>query len=775
MSLSFTANYGPLAQVGLEIASLPTAVQLATGAYGWYKAKERTKSLQQMLSISGGQLVSTSSFNYNFYKAIRQDHTFMQGVVVQDHKVQQTRLPKGSSAIPQDSGAACLRAVTAGLLCLLDVEAVVEVLQDVIPHSMVQLNQEGAPLVIEGTLLTSLKQQVSAVALEEDSDKFRQFMLERVRDRQSRMIRNDTGDIVDFVHSSVNELPLLIGVLRWILMPLHQRTFEKYPTRSLKVWTVALIMEILGFEVQVDPTVTRDHHNEQEESLPGVPRFGEAAPVFLVLVSGLETDPMPLLHVPHSSDIPKPQITMIRAIPWVAFRHLRGTSANISTQYLSDVWNFSYRSARACFRCVTIEMQEVRIVVGETDTIGIPEHQKALISDFSPQLEQVCAPAMRHFLPMSASSAGWCLSDIREQMKVLGHEDDLSDTSSFCRDNCYILYAIVCATIYGLCSKICFDKGAALSEDSEVAFSPEIMYRSAGRKVKEWAKTVGHAIHGSQRSSVPLSAWSDLIFELFLGKDTETGMLASMTTPSNTTYMNSQNPNRQRLYLGAQANGLSAVADVLVTISTRLESFCYFHISRGQLLNFPLTEEHYVEASTYIEPASTITLDPDPNNTLLHRFEFDSSHYDLRIDVEPCWYDNPRKILFVLRSGGVPIARLNILAFVDRMSYDVVECNCRNKSWNVPVRATEQWQLVTLSQLMRTRFKGMSAKRVDVSLTDHKILIDGSHSVAATIYAICILHSRHLLVATQCLLCAYNRAMLNWQHSDAAIITTLQE
>ena len=186
MSLSFNANYGPLAQIGLEITSLPTAVQLATGAYGWYKAKERTKSLQQMLSISGGQLVTTSSFNYKYYKAVRQDHTAMQGVVVQDHRVQRTTLPKGSSAVPQDPGAACLRAVTAGLLCLLDVEAVVEILQDVIPHSLVQLNQEGHLLEIEGALLTSLKQQVSAVALEEDSDMFRSYTIERIQDKQSR-------------------------------------------------------------------------------------------------------------------------------------------------------------------------------------------------------------------------------------------------------------------------------------------------------------------------------------------------------------------------------------------------------------------------------------------------------------------------------------------------------------------------------------------------------------------------------------------------------------
>ena len=186
--------------------------------------------------------------------------------------------------------------------------------------------------MIEGALLTSLKQQVSAVALE-DSDMFRKFMLDRIRDRLQRMTGAGNADIIDFVHTSVNELPLVIGVMRWILTPLHQKTVERYPTRSLKVWTVALIMETLGFDVRADASILRDL-NEHEASLRRTHRFGDAPNVNLVFVNGVETDPAPLSHVPRSSDCPKPQITMIRAIPWVAFRHLRGTSTSISTQHL---------------------------------------------------------------------------------------------------------------------------------------------------------------------------------------------------------------------------------------------------------------------------------------------------------------------------------------------------------------------------------------------------------------------------------------------------------
>ena len=64
--------------------------------------------------------------------------------------------------------------------CVYGSDATIEVLQDLIPYALVQLNQEGTTMEIEGALLASLKHCVSAVALEEDSDMFRKYMLEKV-------------------------------------------------------------------------------------------------------------------------------------------------------------------------------------------------------------------------------------------------------------------------------------------------------------------------------------------------------------------------------------------------------------------------------------------------------------------------------------------------------------------------------------------------------------------------------------------------------------------
>ena len=73
MDLSFNVSgAGPLSQISAHIISLDTAVWLASGAIGWWKARERSLSLIDTLSARKMSLVSTSSFNYKAYSEARE-------------------------------------------------------------------------------------------------------------------------------------------------------------------------------------------------------------------------------------------------------------------------------------------------------------------------------------------------------------------------------------------------------------------------------------------------------------------------------------------------------------------------------------------------------------------------------------------------------------------------------------------------------------------------------------------------------------------------------
>ena len=767
MSVAINLKGGPFSQVGLEIVSLATAYQLATGLYGWYKAKERSQSLTELISVSGGELVSTSSFNVNLYRRTRSQHSMVQGVVVQDRKVQRTELPKASTGIPDHPGTTCLRALTAGLLCMFTLDATVEILQDLIPFALVQLHQDGTAIEFEAALLASLKNWVSAVMAEEDSDVFRDHMQQEINLKQSKLTGMALEEIISLEYNSYSDIPRVIGVLRWILTPWHKRETKQYPTCSLKAWTMALVMESLGFQVQVDSTVVRrvEDHSAMSQAAPG---FDEGPYVFLVVDDYGDTDPMPIVHVPRAQDSPRPLITMVRGIPWIAFKHLRG-SPEVSTQLLADIWKMSFNYAKAQFQGFTQSNQNIHIDIAESELDGVSEHHKNLTLDFSPHIHKICGPSLRHFVPMDPKSPGWSLAELKEQMRILKTPEELENPKSPCRNNCYILYSIICGALYGLCSNACYDNGSVLGDDSEVAFIPDILYERGGKRLKHWAQIVGCSLMIGHHTS--LNQWNDLLFEMFLGKDTQTG---SLITTGGNNYISRQNPYREQLLLGAQANGFAAVSEMLVNPTTQVLSFCYFHIQRGQMLSFPLTEDQFILASTYVEPASILTMNPEPEITRLYRFDREYPDSAMRVDVEPCWEDDPRTVIFMIRLQGIPVASLSIGAFLDRMTYGSITCKCRDPSWEVSVPVQERWQHVSIYQLQRRRFKGMSFKRADVGYEDNRVLIDATQSVAATIYAACILHVRHLFIARECLAYAHEMAMINTQNAGVAILIPYQ-
>ena len=116
MALAVDFNVGPLAQIGITFLSMES-YHLATGAYGWYKARSRSQTLAGLLTIAGGELVPSSAFNNSAYTDSRYHHSEVKGVAVQGGHVVQISLPKASTALSDNVGLSCLRALTTSLLC----------------------------------------------------------------------------------------------------------------------------------------------------------------------------------------------------------------------------------------------------------------------------------------------------------------------------------------------------------------------------------------------------------------------------------------------------------------------------------------------------------------------------------------------------------------------------------------------------------------------------------------------------------------------------------
>jgi hypothetical protein len=189
MDLSFNVSgAGPLSQISAHIISYDTAVWLASGAIGWWKSRERSLSLMEALSARKTSLVSTSSFNYKTYREARK-LGIVQGLAIQNGVLQRFNAGVEATAVTENSGIDCLRALTTGLLCLYSVQLTSTILADIVPYGLLNPDQEDDNFEFTGPHFASLTDWVSAVAAEEDCNNFRQHLVQTA----SKLCRDLTG------------------------------------------------------------------------------------------------------------------------------------------------------------------------------------------------------------------------------------------------------------------------------------------------------------------------------------------------------------------------------------------------------------------------------------------------------------------------------------------------------------------------------------------------------------------------------------------------------
>lgn len=768
MELAFNVKAGPLAQIAIQIVTLDTAVQLAIGAYGWYKARERSQSLIQLLSASGGDLISTSSFNKEVYNGNRQHQGQVLGVVVQNGGVVSAELPKASTAISGHAGQACLRALTTGILCFYSVEATTSILSELIPFALLQLEQEDTTVKMEGPLLTGLKQYVSAIAVEEDSNTYRTHLLQVTSNHQAQFAGVTLTQILACDSTDVIESPLVIGCLKWMLTPRHKRDLIHYPTRSLRVWALAPIMRELGFEIAASSGVvtTKEDYSRATNINQYVAGFPE---VVLVTADIGETDHWSSSEVPAADDFDlRPQITAVRNIPWLAFRHLRGSNRRVNSQYLADVWTYTYNhvSANVDITC-TDPPGHVRLVPRPGSEVMF-DHHASLLRVFSPHLAKVCGPPMKNFVPDRVEGDSWSPDRIEEQLRILRTQEDDFQPDPTLRDNCYILIAIVLGAIYGMVSKFCRENAREFDLDAEVAFTPDIVYQ---RRLKDWATLI----------SLPLNAppsykdWNLGVIELILGhKALElNGWFAMGTSEPSLSGAKGVGSSHQLpigTVLGAQANGIAAVLDIVVDPSLKPEAVVILHVQRGQVLSLPVSGHGYIEASQRQEPAVVMELAPEPDIATLEIKEPLSTGSSMRIDAEPCWEGDPQTVVFRARFEGMLLCPVNIMTVISRLQQNSIPCTCRQPTLTLAVPASDRWYSLDIENFRRRKFNG-SRRRVDLSSESKaKVLVDALESEAATLYAIGAIQCQDVFVCRGCLKCIKKRVEERWRKGSLAVI-----
>jgi hypothetical protein len=755
MDISFNIpRAGPLSQISAHIISLDTAMWLATGAVGWWKARERSLSLTETLAARKMSLVSTSSFNYAEYRKIR-DQRPITGLSARLGVLRQLENGPESTAVTENPNIDCLRALATGLLCFYSEQLTSVILADIIPYGLLQSEQDDNQFEFDGPSFASLSEWVRAVAAEEDCNNFRQRLLQKSSRACQELIGSHVMQPND--DDGQNELGLLLGCLRWMITPNHRRKLPKYPTRSIRVWTTMAVMVEMGFSVSVFLNMVNT--KEQYDVVLRPPYEDEYPDVVLVTLPGGRSDPEVVMEDAYQHLTIRPQIIPILSIPYTAFGRLQRQYSLIDAAELTDIWKHCFRYAKAGVTRPTLSaVGRVHLKPSSSDYRVHRESHKSLIGLWSPHLAHIMGPAFDAYLPKTLDH-DWSPETIKTFLDHQASGDRIYLEDVDVMRNVCKLTAIVLGTIYGACSvalvaQTSADQTNSLGDEAlEVAFSPDVIFSN---KIFAWASVLGSALSGLLEHS----GWIGLLLELVTGIEhpqplderPTAGLLRKKMDIAPEGVSDKINVRISDI-MGVQSNGVFAVSEFVLRPSSDAASSLIFHVGIGRILDIPVDQSGYVRSSRHVAASTELLLDPEPEVERLSGDVSPGDFFDLRIDAEPHWRDDPQMICFAVRNSGALVATLNIPQVLEKLLNCTVKCNCDSPSLVVSVAHSERWQNVTVNQLHRAGIPGAPKTSVFIGDRD-KIMINVAGNDACRVYTAGLLSCRKLAICKDCVLCA---------------------
>lgn len=747
MELSFNVNAGPLTQISVPIISLTSAFQLAVGTYGWWRARERTKSLQGIFESAGASLVPANSFNLPVYLDARKNCA-VRGISIMNGEIIGGDLPRSSTSRQGNPGQLCLRALTTSLLCFYSRFAVVKILAELIPYSMLHYEQEGETLQFEGPIFASLNEYVHAVEIEEDSTILKKQILQRLDTAtlslglESHRVSTDEG-VRGSDHAKVRAL------LKWILTSMTNKIDTLvYPTRSLLAWSLGMVISQLGFQISASRTIISSQ--AQYSQILGQNRSDYTSEVVLVVDTGLLTDPMEA-DVRSWDPNPvhqfiKPRIVPICAIPWIAFRetvHL----LSFDIQHLADVWKYTFDTVSGAIIPKQPSGQygaDDRFKIGnENDHKVISPIHKSMLDIWSNHLATLLQKPMSRFVILTPDS-DWQTEILRNH--VLGQPigEVMGILPTEIQDLWHILNAIILACLYAILAKVLVEDGRPATAQTEVCYHPHTVQRSA---IRNWAENIPTLLFTHYGQLSRIDDWRRCVFGMVNGAWAEDGDLSPELQQKNSEY------------LGLQRNGILLVCGGLVTPSLERYNFSIIHhINVGQILTLPLKSNGYIQSAEKVSAYSDMDEHypeaiQDVTKTLSQAF----SSRKIRLDAEPEWENNPTNTHFAVREGGQQIHSLAPKR-LERLLENIwtVHCTCNKFTREVVTLDADhtRWYRTDLRELL-----SFGEKRVKLP-TDRNWFCDVGTETSSQTLALYMLMSENVAYAyraVDCLQCAYDK------------------
>ena len=418
LALQIPFSFGPFNSLSVPGKSLESIVYLAVGLHGWWKSRETTNSLVSVIKMQNpdNELLCAPSFELAIFQAIETDHPF-HGAVISDEengvRVLRNVQLDGPTTRGEDEPKAilCMRALTSGLLCLFSRKDVVDVLFNIMQKCLIQFYQPDVQFDKHGPFSRALNDWIES---ERTKESFRKKSPNLMKELDAAALEFMSVSVKDLQSTQFFEIELVIAFLQWLFAEeyKHDPAIKRnYPTRSFHVWSLAFILNKLGFLVEASTTPIQDRETwESQISNNLEPNY--LWRVYLV-TSNLVFADLSYNHRPYRRmDFREKRIVPIGSIPTIAFEYFRYyKTPDLDSNFLNEVFNFvfsdvtdqlpSHAYLRALADLTGVPSKEQPPRVSVTVPSQMTSYQQYKLEDWmeSPEISQLLSRSIRKYIP----------------------------------------------------------------------------------------------------------------------------------------------------------------------------------------------------------------------------------------------------------------------------------------------------------------------------------------------------------------------------------------
>ena len=578
-----------------------------------------------------------------------------------------------------------MQGLTSGFFRQFSHSDVFEVLFTILQKCLIDFQQPDTEFERHGLFSTALDNWIDAVRTQES---FRGTSAKCMKqlDTATKVVSNVS--LLDFQNTQYYDSELVIAFLQWFFTEAeHDEAVQKgYPTRSFHVWSLAFVLNELGFVVETSTTAIQSQDTWEDQIYQS---NGICCPwrVHLVTSNSVFADHAYSHRPSMRMDLGKRRIVPIETFPIVLFDNFKYyNSPDLNSNVLKENFLSIFEEVKnkllndTYLRALGISGQEIHEVEGPQRVVLESElntYQQQKIEDWvdHPSIAQLLQNNIGIYLEYIPEQSpdncgkGRCYFPVPFQDKLVNSYECTCWKQELRKNHVLMspwikMHVIMLAFAYAVaCNLVITEGNKRANLDTQVSWKPIKFFDDLGDwtnvrvvipdgNLKTWVRTMFTALkfHLEPLDLVPTEKWPQhrklkkALFHMICGLQCEVSVQNQGVRDT-----------VQEHTLGCSANELILISKALLNPTVDASRLHLYHICYGRILELPVSSDNLIEGCSPQKRPARILKYSSPTtriSDIVLKSE-DLLATEVRWDAEPDWSVDFMKVGLCCRVDGL--------------------------------------------------------------------------------------------------------------------------